>query len=369
MSDDEVKDPEPSEGSETGSETADAPADDSAASASSSRPSRRKRRSRPADSASDTGDLAAAEAVVPSTTALATVSDAADAKADDGDRRDLPKWNRARVKRKAPKGEEEDAFQSTVRKAGRGVLQRPAVVIGLIVAAAGIGTGVYYFMQAGEGERAQATSILATAAAYEARGQVIEDLATVTAERKRPLPFPYVESEDALRGKVDAALSDLEAQASDSPANEVADLMRAARLARVSDFEGAEKAYRSFVQRLPGHRLLFMAREGLVLALEGQKRWDDALTELEPLMGIEGDFYRDQALWHRARLLEGAERTDEALEVYKQYMAEYPLDTPSLAADEVRARMEALDPGSVPPLPDSSMGGLGGLGGLGGIGP
>ncbi|MCA9655343.1 MAG: tetratricopeptide repeat protein [Myxococcales bacterium] len=364
MSDDDVKEPETSE-SEAGEPD------------EASRPSRRRRRKRPADAeakgdaSSEGADAAKAEgegkAALARIEPVKKVAGASDDDAGPAERRDLPKWNRARVKRKAPKGEEEDAFQTTVRKAGRGILQHPAAVIGLIVVAAGIGAGAYAWSQAGEADRAKSTTLLSTAAAYEARGQVVEDLAEQTADRKRPLSRPYVESEEELRQKVDAALADLEAKDPDSPANEVADLVRAARLARASDFEAAEKAYRSFIKRLPGHHLLFMAREGLVLALEGQERWDDALAEVEPMLGQEGDFYRDQALWHRGRLLEAAGRSDEALEVYKQYMAEYPLDRSSLAADQVRARLEELDPASVPALPESPMG-MGGLGGLG-IGP
>lgn len=285
----------------------------------------------------------------------------------EGERRDLPKWNRARVKRKAPVGEEQDAFQVSVRKAGRGLLQRPLVVLGLMVALSAVGAGIYAWSEASEGQRAESTRTLAVAVAYEARGQVLPDLAAQTAERVRPLPVPVAEDETKLHEKVDAALADLEAQAPDSPANVAADLVRAARLAKASDFAGAEKAFRGFLERQPGHALVYLARDGLVVSLEAQGRFDDALGEVEPMLGEAGDFFRDQALWHKGRLLEGAGRGPEALEVYKQYMAEYPLEKESLAREQVRARLEELDPTSVPPLPEPTMGGLGGLGGFGGL--
>lgn len=284
------------------------------------------------------------------------------------DRRDLPKWNRARVKRKAPVGEEQDAFQVSVRKAGRGLLQRPLVVLGLMVALSAVGAGIYAWSEASEGQRAESTRTLAVAVAYEARGQVLPDLAAQTAERVRPLPVPVAEDETKLHEKVDAALADLEAQAPDSPANVAADLVRAARLAKASDFAGAEKAFRGFIERQPGHALVYLARDGLVVSLEAQGRFDDALGEVEPMLGEAGDFFRDQALWHKGRLLEGAGRGPEALEVYKQYMAEYPLEKESLAREQVRARLEELDPTSVPPLPEPTMPGFGqGLGGFGGL--
>src|SRR5690606_24378954 len=136
------------------------------------------------------------------------------------ERRDLPKWNRARVKRKAPAGEEQDAFQVSVRKAGRGILQRPWAVIGIIVGVSALGAGAYAWTEAAEGDRAAATRTLATAVAYEARGQVFEDLAAQTAERVRPLPIPVVSDEASLRTAVDEALTGLEEQAPSSPANE-----------------------------------------------------------------------------------------------------------------------------------------------------
>lgn len=360
---DESKDPERAEG-------------DAAPASSPSKPSE------PAESAAAPEVAAKAE----SSKALAKTTDAskpasgqaatkpegegASAKKPEGEaeaeRRDLPKWNRARVKRKAPAGEEQDAFQVSVRKAGRGLLQRPWAVLGLMVALSGVGAGIYAWSEASEGNRAESTRTLAVAVAYEARGQVVPDLAVQTAERARPLPVPVAEDETKLHEKVDAALADLEAQAPDSPANVAADLVRAARLAKASDFAGAEKAFRGFLERQPGHALAYLARDGLVVSLEAQGRADDALAAVEPMLGEVGDFFRDQALWHKGRLLEGAGRGAEALEIYKQYMAEYPLEKESLAREQVRARLEELDPTSVPPRPEPGLGGLGGLGGLDG---
>jgi tetratricopeptide (TPR) repeat protein len=381
VSDEQAKDPERAEGD--AAPTAQAPAAEAApeAAPAASEPVQSETalavqepvRAEPKAAASGEKTGAATETAASAAgRAASAAGKAASAVADKAgdERRDLPKWNRARVKRKAPVGEEQDAFQVSVRKAGRGILQRPWAVIGIIVAISGIGAGVYAWRQASEGTRAESTRTLAVAVAYEARGQVFPDLATQTAERVRPLPIPVAEDEATLHAKVDAALADLEEQAPDSPANVAADLVRAARLAKASDFAGAEKAYRGFLQREPGHSLVFLARDGLVVSLEAQQRWEEALAEVEPLIGEVGDFFRDQALWHKGRLLEGSGQADAALELYKQYMTEYPLDKPSLARDQVRARLEALDPASVPPLPEPGMPGLGGgLGGLGGFSP
>jgi hypothetical protein len=47
-------------------------------------------------------------------------------------------------------------------------------------------------------------------------------------------------------------------------------------------------------------------------------------------------------------LLEKLERTDDALEIYRQYAQEYPLDKSSFAWQQVRRRLSELDPGAVP---------------------
>jgi hypothetical protein len=70
-----------------------------------------------------------------------------------GERMDLPKWNRARVKRAPAKTEgaagETDAFQQGVREAGRAAVRRvPLVVLGVLGLAAAIG-GVIWFSRLG----------------------------------------------------------------------------------------------------------------------------------------------------------------------------------------------------------------------------
>jgi len=87
-----------------------------------------------------------------------------------------------------------------------------------------------------------------------------------------------------------------------------------------------------------------------VLAIEAQGRHDDALTELEPLLaGDERGFFRDQALWHKGRLLEGKGDNDGALAVYREYVEAFPLAEASFARDKVVARLTELDSEFVPP--------------------
>jgi len=265
---------------------------------------------------------------------------------DDAGRMDLPKWNRSRVKRKAPKGEETDAFQDGVRKAGRGAVRRaPLVAAAIALAAGGLGLGIYLTRQSAS-DSADATQMLATAAAYEARGVVAEP----DPDRVRPEPKPTVATDDDLEAKVSSALSDLATTAADTPAHRMSRLLQGGRAMRAADFPAAEAAYRQYLEIKGDDSLNFLAREGMVLAIEAQGRLDDALSELEPLMaGDERGFFRDQALWHKGRILEAKSDAEGALATYREYAEHFPLDTDSFARDSIVERMTELDPEFTPP--------------------
>jgi tetratricopeptide (TPR) repeat protein len=267
------------------------------------------------------------------------------------ERMDLPRWDRARKKRASPKGQEQDTFQGTVRRAGRTARMRAPLVLGAVALVAGtVGGTVWYQGRQTEGV-ARATRLLATAAGYEARAQ-IGDVEAMVGDRKRPPPVPIVPDEATLDEKVSGALSDLDALAPESDAALVAVLMRAAKAMHEGDHASARDQYGAFIERAPaGHGLLFVAREGQALALEALGDVDGALAALEPLVGSPGTFYRDQALWQRGRILEAAGRSEEALATYREYVDQYPLSATSIAREEVRRRLVELDPASlgVPP--------------------
>jgi len=272
-----------------------------------------------------------------------------------GERMDLPKWNRARVKRKTAGQGQEDALQQGIRQAGRFTLQRAPMVLLGIVAIGALVAGVQWLRSSRAEDRAEATRLLATAVGYEARG-VVEDVQALTKDRKRPFPIPLFDSEEKQDEATRAALDRVRSDAPKSAAEVVASLVRAAQHIEIRAFADAEGVYRVFLQEHPDHELAFLAREGLALALEGQGKLDEALAAADAVVGREGDFYRDQGLWHRARLLEAQGKKDEALAVYKQYVAEYPLKEPSIARESVIERLEELAPELVPE--DSAMPGV-----------
>jgi tetratricopeptide (TPR) repeat protein len=273
-------------------------------------------------------------------------SDAPEAKGDE--RMDLPKWNRARVKRKAPKGTEQDAFQGAVRTAGKKAVRSAPLMLGVAVAIAGAIAGVIWWTGHRAEERAESTRILAEAVAYRARGRVA-DVEALTQGRTRPFPRPIASDEAELTAKVRSGLEELETRAPKSSAARMALLVRGSKKVQAQEFAEAEAAFRAFLDQAgPRHELAYLAREGILAALEGQGDLEGALAQADEMVGQEGDFYRDQALWHKARLLEKLERADDALEVYRTYAQEYPLDRSSFAWQQVRRRLSELDPEAVP---------------------
>ncbi len=283
-----------------------------------------------------------------------------DGTGDSPDRMDLPKWNRARVKRSQPEtGAAPDAFQQGVRDAGRTAVKRGPLVVGVLVLIAGGIAGGIWWRGATAEKTAASTRMLAVATAWRARGKV--DPQAVAQLGKHPPRIPLARDKEELQRNVDEALAELAGDS--SKAATLAVLVRAAAAQEQGDFASAQAGFREFLSKAgDGHQLAYLAKEGLALSLEASGDTDGALAELEKLAGAEGDFYRDQALYQRARLLEDLGRKDEAITVYKQYAAEFPLTERSIARNEVREHLGALDPSAVPPEP---LGGPGGpLGGL-----
>ncbi len=257
----------------------------------------------------------------------------------------LPTWSRTRTKKRGDGGQaappKDDAFQSAVRSAGRNAANRSRwVIIGIIAVALGIGGVVLLRINQKTGS-AEATQLLAVAAAYESRARV-GDVASLAGSTSVP-PYPIVADEAAREAAISKAITDLETLDADGGPATAAKLMRGASLLRDGNYAAAESIYREIL-RIEDHPLGFLAREGVALALEGQGDLDGALRELVILAGDKGALYREAALYHRARLLAANDRKDEAVTALKTYIEEYPLREFSLMGDDVRKLAEVVDP-------------------------
>lgn len=268
---------------------------------------------------------------------------------------DLPKWNRAKVKRKvADDTASDDALQSAVKRAGGFNLQRARVVFGgIVLIAAVVAVGQWLWTSSSAG-RVDDSVLLAEAVQAQAQGVIIaED--DERPEGAPPLPVPEFESAEAKVSQAHTMLDKVAEQAKGTGVDVIAELPRAALLMRHGDFADAEAKYRQFLADHPEHELRSLAYEGVVVALEAQERLEEALEAVEDLVGREGDAYRDMGLWHKGRLLERQGQTDEAIATYKSYMAEYPEGTPSAAAADVRGRLAELDPDAISAPPSAGL--------------
>jgi predicted negative regulator of RcsB-dependent stress response len=273
-----------------------------------------------------------------------------------GVRMELPTWDHSRSKRRGgDAGPTEDAFVTGVKEAGRTAKARSGLVIGGVIAALAVLVGIIVIFNSRQTASATATRQLATAARYESEAEVGDPALLLGANKGKPVA-PIVKDEAERTAAVTKALDELDASAAGSDAAQVGALVRASGLLRAGDPAGAEALYREFLGKAgAGHPLLYAAREGLAFAREAQNDLDGALAELETLAGQKGAFYRDMALWQKGRILERQGKTEAALEVYRQYIAEYPLQQPSIAQNEVRKRLEELDPQALAgqPAPES----------------
>jgi tetratricopeptide (TPR) repeat protein len=260
-------------------------------------------------------------------------------------RQELPSWSRSRSKKKKKKGAgaDEDAFQRGVKQAGRAALNKSwLVLVGLALAAGGIGIGVYLY-RAQVDDAASATRVLAHAAAYENRA-MIGDVETIMGSLEREPPNPIVKDEAERNALALEALDGVD-ELGDKDATLLGNLIRASQALREGDPGAALALYDAFLAGAPAdHPMGFVAREGRGIALEASGDLEGALAAYEGIATEAGLFYRDMSLYHRGRMLEALDRKDEAVAVYKQYIEEFPLTEGSLAREEVKDRMLELDP-------------------------
>ncbi|MCA9686386.1 MAG: hypothetical protein KC457_29735, partial [Myxococcales bacterium] len=129
----------------------------------------------PATPAQDKDDADQASKADKSTAKADKTGDKSADKAE-GERAELPTWNRSRRKRKANvKAEaEDDAFKRGVRQASRQVIDTPKLVIGaIVIVVAAIAGGVLISNNRAEANT-EATHTIAGATASIVRGQVVE---------------------------------------------------------------------------------------------------------------------------------------------------------------------------------------------------
>ena len=117
-----------------------------------------------------------------------------------------------------------------------------------------------------------------------------------------------------------------------------ADYDGAAALVAMENWVAAVPVLKAFIQRYPDHELRKGADEKLALAYEKNNDWRHAASAYEVLYRNETDANRKRLLlWQTAELYQKAKRPDDALEVYKRYVRDFP--QPFDEAMEARHRL------------------------------
>lgn len=104
-----------------------------------------------------------------------------------------------------------------------------------------------------------------------------------------------------------------------------ADFDAAASLFTNQDWAMAIPVLKAFVLNNPNHKLRTGADEKLALAYEKRGDWNHAAGAYETLYRNETDSNKKrQLLWQTAEFYEKAKKPDEAIEIYKRYVAAFP---------------------------------------------
>ena len=120
-----------------------------------------------------------------------------------------------------------------------------------------------------------------------------------------------------------------------------ADFDAAASLFANKDWAMAIPVLKAFVRNFPSHKLRSGADEKLALAYEKSGDWQHAAGAYETLYRSETDSNKKrQLLWQTAEFYEKAKKPDNAIEIYKLYVAAFP--APFDDALEARFRLATM---------------------------
>jgi tetratricopeptide (TPR) repeat protein len=220
----------------------------------------------------------------------------------------------------------------------------------LIIGATMLGTvviGSIVFSVVSEGRAARATETLSR----------IEHIATADLRPETPPPSaegaPPPQMDDGLphyktdKERSEATLKELDAFLA-GPRNALTSQARLERgpiLLSLGRAPEAITSYEAILADKPDDRLRFLAREGLGYAQEQKGDLDAAAATFAKLADDvavfkNGEFYKDRALYHRARISAVRGNADEARKLYKEVLEKNP--TTSLR-DEITNRLAVLE--------------------------
>lgn len=200
--------------------------------------------------------------------------------------------------------------------------------IGIVVAALIVASAIYVYKE----EKALQSSE-GMVGALEILGRPVETVQLFSGSSEGPDEESFGSMHEKDEATQKAFHSAIE-KASTSSVKNMAILGEAQALLGLGRHEDAAEAYQRFIDSPEGtETFLFLAYEGLGLALEGQGKLDEAMKQFQALQSVAGGRYEPLSLYHQARLLESQQKKDEAKSMYASLakrINEAPKMTPML---------------------------------------
>ena len=228
------------------------------------------------------------------------------------------------------------------------------IVVALVVAVAGIFANRYL-----QNKAAGESGVLA--AGLEA---AVARVSVPDPDAKTPEPEPEEDALtfDSFKARATEALKRWgEVENKTETLKPLADLGKASAHLELGEFDTAVSEYRAFLASKSADVDILRAQavEGLVYALEGAGKLDEAKAELDKVMGKSGGEVKKMVTYQAARIAEKKGDKETATKLYKEFLSSYTEEEKPNRFDvtfvQARTRLLTLDPkAEVPDLPAGS---------------
>ncbi len=155
-------------------------------------------------------------------------------------------------------------------------------------------------------------------------------------------PLDDVETGKSNIQKASAMFQELLQQFPGTPSATVSSFLLANSLMETENYQEAIKTYNSIIQEQPQNHVLVglvQQRLGLAQLLVGDR--SAAISAFEAVLANPHALNKDQVVFELAKLAESEEKTEEAVDYYKQLIQEFPL---SPFSNEASLRIKVLAP-------------------------
>lgn len=208
---------------------------------------------------------------------------------------------------------------------GNWLEENPLIFLGGVVAIVVAVIGVYFGFAYMEQERVEASKSLTPAyTAYDSIVKGTREYEAIEANEELPTPENAFESEEAKWQQIlDSSNAALDKHG-DSELARAARLTKAAALMKLGKVEEAVAAYEEAKAVAANDSEKVAVHQGLLTAYSDQKKWDEALGQLEALAELD-ETLAEALRYQHARLLEKSGKVEKAKEIYHAIIENEPM--------------------------------------------